>query len=157
SPTGLPYVYVNLRTGKAHGIESNPAEAGTLLLEYGTLARLTGKPVYYEKAKRALVETWKRRAPIALDGERFDGEPAGWTRTASPIGARIASYYEYLWKCWKLSGDRDCKATWDAAIAAANRYPPEAVDGTLWYGRVDMATGRRTASLYGALDALMPG
>ena len=50
SPTGLPYVFVNLRTGKAHGSDSNPAEAGTLLLEYGTLSRLTGKPVYYQKA-----------------------------------------------------------------------------------------------------------
>ena len=157
SPTGLPYVYVNLRTGKAHGTESNPAEAGTLLLEYGTLARLTGKPVYYEKAKRALVETWKRRSPIGLVGERFDVETGRWTRTDSHIGARIDSYYEYLWKCWKLFGDRDCKAMWDDAIAAANRYLPEEVDGALWYGHVDMATGRRTTSLYGALDAFMPG
>ena len=157
SPTGLPYVYVNLRTGKAHGAESNPAEAGTLLLEYGTLARLTGKPVYYRKAKRALVETWKRRSPIGLVGERFDVETGKWTRTESHIGARIDSYYEYLWKCWKLFGDRDCKAMWDESIAAANRYLPEEVDGMLWYGQVDMATGARVSSEYGALDAFMPG
>ncbi|WP_344759616.1 glycoside hydrolase family 47 protein [Luteimonas lutimaris] len=157
SPTGLPYVYVNLRTGKVHGTESNPAEAGTLLLEYGTLSRLTGKPVYFEKAKRALVETYKRRSPIGLVGERFDVETGAWTRTDSHIGARIDSYYEYLWKCWKLLGDRDCKAMWDDSIAAANRHLPEEVDGALWYGHVDMATGTRTASLYGALDAFMPG
>jgi hypothetical protein len=157
SPTGLPYVYVNLRTGKAHGTESNPAEAGTLLLEYGTLARLTGKPVYYEKAKRALVATYKRRSDIGLVGERFDVETGAWTRTDSHIGARIDSYYEYLWKCWKLFGDRDCKAMWDEGIAAVNRYLPEDVDGALWYGHVDMDTGARTASLYGALDAFMPG
>ena len=157
SPTGLPYVYVNLRTGKAHGTESNPAEAGTLLLEYGTLSHLTGKPVYFEKAKRALVETYRRRSPIGLVGERFDVETGDWTRTDSHIGARIDSYYEYLWKCWKLLGDRDCKAMWDTSIAAANRYLPEEVDGALWYGHVDMATGARSASLYGALDAFMPG
>ncbi|MGN7726555.1 glycoside hydrolase family 47 protein [Luteimonas sp. 22616] len=157
SPTGLPYVYVNLRTGKAHGNESNPAEAGTLLLEYGTLSRLTGKPVYYEKAKRALVETYKRRSPIGLVGERFDVASGKWTRTETHIGARIDSYYEYLWKCWKLFGDRDCLAMWNDSIAAANRHLPEEVDGMLWYGHVDMATGARVSSEYGALDAFMPG
>ncbi len=49
SPTGMPYVYVNLKTGAVRGVETNPAEAGTLLLEFGTLSKLTGKPVYYEK------------------------------------------------------------------------------------------------------------
>ena len=157
SPTGLPYVYVNLRTGKTHGTESNPAEAGTLLLEYGTLSRLTGKPVYYEKAKRALVETYQRRSPIGLVGERFDVTSGTWTRTETHIGARIDSYYEYLWKCWRLFGDRDCLAMWNDSIAAANRYLPEEVDGMLWYGHVDMATGARVSSEYGALDAFMPG
>jgi hypothetical protein len=157
SPTGLPYVNVNLRTGKTSGTESNPAEAGTLLLEYGTLSRLTGKPIYYEKAKRALVETFKRRSAIGLVGERFDVETGQWTRTDSHIGARIDSYYEYLWKCWKLFGDPDCKAMWETSIAAADRYLPEEVDGALWYGHADMSTGARGASEYGALDAFMPG
>ena len=66
SPTGLPYRYVNLKTGKTRGEVSNPAETGTLLIEFGTLSKLTGKPVYYEKAKRALVETYKRRSAIGL-------------------------------------------------------------------------------------------
>src|SRR5947199_9500876 len=41
SPTGLPYRYVNLKSGKVRGNVTNPAEAGTLLIEFGTLARLT--------------------------------------------------------------------------------------------------------------------
>ncbi|MGO4221226.1 glycoside hydrolase family 47 protein [Lysobacter sp. TAF61] len=157
SPTGLPYVYVNLRTGKAHGTDSNPAEAGTLLLEYGTLSKLTGNPVYYNKAKRALVATYERRSKIGLVGERFDVETGKWTQTRSHVGARIDSYYEYLWKCWKLFGDRDCLAMWKTSIAAANRYYPEEVDGALWVGHVDMNTGKRVGSLYGALDAFYPG
>jgi len=157
SPTGLPYVFVNLRTGKAHGNDSNPAEAGTLLLEYGTLSRLTGKPVYYQKAKRALVETFKGRSKLDLVGERFDVTSGQWTNTSSHVGARIDSYYEYLWKCWQLFGDRDCLAMWRTSIAAVNRYVADAVDGALWYGQVDMATGARTGSEYGALDAFLPG
>ncbi|HQR37064.1 MAG TPA: glycoside hydrolase family 47 protein [Blastocatellia bacterium] len=69
SPTGLPYVYVNLKTGKVRGRETNPAETGTLLVEFGTLSKLTGNPAYYEKAKRALVEPYRRRSPIALVGQ----------------------------------------------------------------------------------------
>ena len=157
SPTGLPYVYVNLRTGKTHGNESNPAEAGTLLLEYGTLSKLTGNPVFYEKAKRALVETYKRRSKIGLVGERFDVTTGKWTNTRSHVGARIDSYYEYLWKCWTLFGDEDCHAMWKESIAAANRYYPEEVDGALWVGHVDMDSGERVASRYGALDAFWPG
>jgi mannosidase alpha-like ER degradation enhancer 2 len=68
SPTGLPWVYVNLRTGKTREAKTNPAETGTLLLEFGTLSRLTGNPVFYAKAKRALVETFKRRSKIGLVG-----------------------------------------------------------------------------------------
>ncbi|HEY5849146.1 MAG TPA: glycoside hydrolase family 47 protein [Lysobacter sp.] len=157
SPTGLPYVYVNLRTGKAHGNDSNPAESGTLLLEYGTLSKLTGNPVFYDKAKRALVATYERRSKIGLVGERFDVESGKWTQTRSHVGARIDSYYEYLWKCWKLFGDRDCLAMWKTSIAAANRYYPEEVNGALWVGHVDMNTGKRLGSLYGALDAFYPG
>src|SRR5215470_8103618 len=54
SPTGMPYRYVNLKTGKTRDPISNPAETGTLLIEFGSLSKFTGKPVYYDKAKRAL-------------------------------------------------------------------------------------------------------
>src|SRR5207244_2313886 len=70
SPTGIPYMFVNLKTGKVRGNITNPAEAGTLLIEFGALGKLTNKPVYYEKAKRALVEIYKRRSPIGLIGTR---------------------------------------------------------------------------------------
>src|SRR5438034_9155539 len=58
SPTGLPYRYVNLKTGAVRGNVTNPAEAGTLLIEFGTLSRLTHRSVFYDKAKRALVEIY---------------------------------------------------------------------------------------------------
>jgi len=157
SPTGLPYVNVNLRTGAASGTESNPAEAGTLLLEYGTLARLTGKPVYRDKAWRALEATYAMRSPIGLVGERFDVETGRWTQTRTHVGARIDSYYEYLWKCWQLFAEPRCKAMWDTHIAALNAHVAEEVDGALWYGHVDMATGARIAPRFGALDAFFPG
>jgi mannosidase alpha-like ER degradation enhancer 2 len=72
SPTGLPYAYVNLRTGQTRDPVTNPAETGTLLLEFGTLSKLTGRPVFYEEAKRALVETFKRRSSLGLVGDSIN-------------------------------------------------------------------------------------
>ena len=70
----MPYMYVNLRTGKTSGARSNPAEIGTLLLEFGTLSKLTGNPVFYDKAKNAVVQLYKRRSKIGLVGEEIDVE-----------------------------------------------------------------------------------
>src|SRR5213082_2185454 len=156
SPTGLPYVYVNLHTGQVRDAVTNPAETGTLLLEFGTLSKLTGRPVFYEKAKRALVETFKRRSPLGLVGESINVDTGAWTNADSHISGGIDSYYEYLWKCWLLFGDRDCRTVWEASISAVNKYLADEVRGQLWYGHADMNTGRRTASQYGALDAFFP-
>ena len=156
SPTGLPYVYVNLKTGKVKGVDTGPAETGTLLLEFGTLSKLTGKPIYYEKAKRALVETYKHRSKLGLVGDTINVETGIWSGTDATIASGTDSYYEYLWKCWKLFGDQDCLAMWKDSIAAINHYLADEVDGHLWYGHANMNTGQRTDSYYGALDAFFP-
>ncbi len=156
SPTGIPYRFVNLRTGKVRGEVTNPAEAGTLLVEFGALSKLTGRAVFYEKAKRALVEVYKRRSAVGLVGSRINVETGEWAGTDSHLGGGIDSYYEYLLKCWLLFGDRDCRRMWRESIAAVNKHLADEVDGQLWYGRADMRTGRRTATVWGALDAFFP-
>jgi mannosidase alpha-like ER degradation enhancer 2 len=156
SPTGLPYRYVNLRTGAVSQAETNPAEAGTLLLEFGTLSKLTGRPIYYDKAKRAVVELYRRRSPLGLVGQRINADTGQWTVPESHVSAEIDSYYEYLFKAWRLFGDQDCKDMWDVSLAAINAHLADEVDGRLWYGHADMRTGARTDSYFGALDAFFP-
>ena len=170
SPTGLPYRFVNLRTGKTKGEVSNPAETGTLLIEFGTLSKLTGKPIYYDKAKRALVETYKRRSPIGLVGTEINVETGKWTNTDSHVSSEIDSYYEYLLKCSILFADQDCRSMWEDSIAKINSYLADEVPGpgksvpaakqkamgSLWYGHADMNTGGRTKTVTGALDAFFP-
>lgn len=160
SPTGLPYRYVNLRTGKVSRPISNPAETGTLIVEFGTLSKLTGKPVFYEKAKRALAETYNRRSKIGLVGEWINVETGSWTKTDSHISGAIDSYYEYLLKCSLLFGDPDCKRMWNESIVAINKYLADErrseFGRELWYGHADMNTGARGATTYGALDAFFP-
>lgn len=156
SKTGIPYRYINLKTGEVRGNETNPAEAGTLIIEFGTLSKLTDKPVFYDKAKRALKAMFARRSEIGLIGTRINVETGEWTNKDSHISAEIDSYYEYLLKCWKLFGDRECKQMWDQSIPAVNSYLADETKTGLWYGHADMETGKRTASTYGALDAFFP-
>ena len=156
TPTGMPYMFVNLRTGKTSGVRSNPAEIGTLILEFGTLSKLTHKPVYFDKAKRALVELYKRRSKIDLVGEEIDVETGAWVGKASHVGGGIDSYYEYLLKCSRLFGDTDCASMWKTSIAALNKHLADEAPSGLWYGEVDMDNGKRTNPEFGALHAFFP-
>jgi mannosidase alpha-like ER degradation enhancer 2 len=157
SPTGMPYVNVNLRTGAVRGEETNPAEVGTLLIEFGTLSKLTGKPVYYDKAKRALVELYNRRSSIGLVGSGINIKTGAWTDATSHIGGGIDSYYEYLLKAWLLFGDKDCERMWRTSIAALNKYVADDGPAGFWYGEVNMNTGARTGHKFGALGAFFGG
>ena len=112
SPTRMPYMYVNLRTGRASGAKSNPAETGTLLLEFGTLSGLTKNPVFFEKAKAALVALFERRSKIGLVGEEIDVETGRWLSPTSHVSGGIDSYYEYLLKASILFQDEDCARMW---------------------------------------------
>ncbi|HEY2113627.1 MAG TPA: glycoside hydrolase family 47 protein [Candidatus Angelobacter sp.] len=156
SPTGMPYMYVNLKTGKTRGVESNPAEIGTLLLEFGTLSKLSGKPIYYEKAKRALTELYSRRSAIGLVGSSINVETGKWIDTTSHISGGIDSYYEYLLKSWLLFEDKDCKKMWETSVKAVNKYLADNTRNGLWYAQVDMNTGKRISTQFGALDAFFP-
>ncbi|MFL6468292.1 MAG: glycoside hydrolase family 47 protein, partial [Pyrinomonadaceae bacterium] len=170
SPTGLPYKFVDLKIGKTRDPISNPAETGTLLIEFGALSKLTGKPIYYDKAKRALVETYNRRSKIGLVGTNINVETGQWTNPASHVSAEIDSYYEYLLKCSRLFGDKDCQSMWEDSISKVHTYLADEGDnmsrknvngpmivGDLWYGQADMNTGKRTETTTGALDAFFPG
>src|SRR2546428_6127359 len=165
SPTGLPYRYVNLKTEKVRGNITNPAEAGTLLIEFGTLARLTHRPVFYDKAKRALVEIYNHRSPIGLVGTWINVETGEWTDRDSHISGAIDSYYEYLLKCAILFDDQDCQRMWRESLSAINKYLAVdflgedeglAPEKKLCYGEADMTSGKRTATTYGAIADFIP-
>ena len=156
SPTGMPYVNVNLKTGAVKGSVSNPAEIGTLLLEFGTLSRLTGDTRYEHAAKRALGSLYRLRSPLGLVGESIDVVSGAWTGTDSHVSGAIDSYYEYLVKSARLLGDEDCARMWRESIGPLNRWIADSSSAGLWYGHADMSTGKRTGTLFGALDAFFP-
>lgn len=120
--TGLPYPRVNLRHGvpfyvnsplnqKAESgqcqVNQNPsveltetcsAGAGSLVLEFTTLSRLTGDPRFEQLAKRAFWSVWDRKSTIGLVGSGIDAETGLWMNSYTGIGAGIDSFYEYAAK-----------------------------------------------------------
>ncbi|KAK7713255.1 hypothetical protein SLS64_004504 [Diaporthe eres] len=119
--TGMPYPRVNLR----HGIpffpnsplfydglgtqgtntpgpteitETCSAGAGSLVLEFTVLSRLTGDPRFEQIAKRAFWAVWNRRSDIGLIGAGVDAEHGNWIGGHAVIGAGADSFFEYALK-----------------------------------------------------------
>ena len=156
SKTGMPYRYVNLQTGELKDSINNPAEIGTLMLEFGTLSKLTGNNEFYNKAKHAVVEVYNRRSKIGLVGTQINVETGEWTNTDSHISGMIDSYYEYLIKAYLLFGDKDFKIMYDESIKSVNKHLLDSVSTGWWYAHADMNTGEKTQTVFGSLDAFMP-
>ena len=156
SPTGMPYRFVNLKTGVTSGNITNTGEIGTLMLEFGTLSKLTKNPIYYDTAKRAVVAVYGRRSAIGLVGFRIDVDTGQWIDTISSISGGTDSYYEYLLKAFLLFDDKDFDEMFKTSVAAVNHYLADVVDGELWYGQSDMNSGARASTHYGALEAFFP-
>lgn len=119
TPTGLPYPRVNLRYGvtfyensplskanpgpktddrrkyttryqsRPEVTETCSAGAGSLVLEFTTLSRLTGDGRYEDLAKRAFWAVWLRRSEIDLIGAGIDAETGNWV--APFTGVRCSS------------------------------------------------------------------
>ena len=157
SPTGLPFCFVNLRTGAVRQHVVNVAEAGSYLLEFGVLSYYTGDPKYYRAAKRASLKINELGSKLGLPGRDVDILTGKWTVTRSMVGAPADSYYEYLYKSWLLFHDPEIKRAWDSSIAAIQAHIAERRGPLLWYGIVDMNTGRKVSSRVMLYDAFFPG
>ncbi|KIX05669.1 uncharacterized protein Z518_03641 [Rhinocladiella mackenziei CBS 650.93] len=121
SATGIPYPRVNLRhgipfyvnsplntgsndgqcdalSGAAEITETCSAGAGSLVLEFTVLSRLTGDGRFEDLAKRAFWAIWERRSSIDMIGSGIDAETGNWIGTWTGIGAGIDSFFEYALK-----------------------------------------------------------
>ncbi|KIW94401.1 uncharacterized protein Z519_04377 [Cladophialophora bantiana CBS 173.52] len=129
SPSGIPYASVNLNTTQGVGSHvdggaSSTAEAATLQLEMKYLAKITGEPIYWQRAEHVIevIESQKREdglVPIYIypaTGD-FRGENIR-------LGSRGDSYYEYLIKQYLQTG---CVETiyldmWEEALEGIKKH-----------------------------------
>ncbi|EXJ92161.1 mannosyl-oligosaccharide alpha-1,2-mannosidase [Capronia epimyces CBS 606.96] len=138
TPTGIPYPRVNLRHGIPFYVNSplnaqaqhgkceahpNPPEitetcsagAGSLVLEFTVLSRLTGDFRFEDLAKRAFWAIWSRRSSIDLIGSGIDAETGNWMGSWTGIGAGIDSFFEYALKSHILLSREDYPTPEDPA------------------------------------------
>ncbi|CAK40963.1 uncharacterized protein An12g00340 [Aspergillus niger] len=157
--TGLPYPRVNLK----YGVQRQPyyanspfAGAGSLVLEFTVLSRLTGDGRYEELAKRAFWAVWARRSDIGLIGSGIDAESGRWVHSYTGIGAGIDSFFEYAFKSYH-SADAFLKV-WEKSHASIKRHlyrgeghqHPHLIQG-------DIFTGATRAFWIDSLSAFYPG
>ncbi len=158
TPTGMPYRFVNLKTGAVREPVTSPADIATYLPEWGTLSRLTGDPRYAAAARKAMVAVFDRRSGLDLVATKIDVLTGEWRSRQATVGSYCDSFFEYLWDSWQLFGDADCKRMYDVCTAAILKHQQVWKDGSLWFADVDFETGAvvsteqdELASFYGGL------
>ncbi|XP_025068557.1 ER degradation-enhancing alpha-mannosidase-like protein 3 isoform X5 [Alligator sinensis] len=128
--SGLPYPRVNLRYGvlspnsrTGTELDTCTACAGTMILEFAALSRLTQETVFEDTARRALDVLWeKRQKGNNLVGTVINIHNGDWVRRDSGVGAGIDSYYEYLMKAYILLGDDTYLDRFNAHYVAIMKY-----------------------------------
>ncbi|KAF1810760.1 hypothetical protein P152DRAFT_82293 [Eremomyces bilateralis CBS 781.70] len=195
TPTGLPYPRVNLRHGVpfyansplnagteegqclkaaqagAEITETCSAGAGSLVMEFTTLSRLTGDDRFELAAKEAFWAVWKRRSSIGLIASGIDAETGQWVAPYTGIGAGIDSFFEYAFKSYIfLSGmpynssmaetqaPESFLGAWRDAFQSIRRH---IYRDALWqhphYIQADLYTGALRAFWIDSLSAYFPG
>jgi len=126
STTGLPYPRVNLKTG-LQGVNSIQltctACAGSMILEFAALSRLSGEKIFEEKASKAMDVLWAaRHRQSNLVGNVLNVNTGDWVRRDSGVGAGIDSYYEYVAKAYVLLGEDKYLERWNSHYSAVMKY-----------------------------------
>ncbi|KAF8930813.1 alpha mannosidase-like protein [Dissophora ornata] len=157
TPTGIPWPRVNLRKGvlREESAETCAAGAGSLLLEFGVLSRLTGDRSYEEAARKAMFELWGRRSKIGLMGNTINITSGHWMSAMTGIGAGTDSFYEYLLKSYILFGDEEYLEMYETSQEAIKRNLLH--DSRYFYKHVHLHDGTLMAHWVDSLSAFMPG
>ncbi|CAG5073994.1 Similar to EDEM2: ER degradation-enhancing alpha-mannosidase-like protein 2 (Homo sapiens) [Cotesia congregata] len=155
TPTGMPYGTVNLKYGVPSGETTITCTAGigTFLLEFSTLSRLTGDPLYEEVAMNAVKALRYYRSKIGLVGNHIDILTGQWTARDSGIGAGVDSYFEYLAKGTLLLQNPVLAEIFHDYRAAIEKY----IRREDWHLWVSMTEGHVTLPVFQSLDAYWPG
>ncbi|XP_059170885.1 uncharacterized protein LOC131952295 [Physella acuta] len=155
TPTGMPYGTVNLRHGvpKGETTVTCTAGVGTFIVEFGTLSRLTGDPIFEKAAIRAIRSLWKYRSSLGLLGNHIDVSNGKWTALDSGIGGGIDSYFEYLVKGAVMFNIPELLHMFREYEEPIKKY----IKRDDWYMWAQMNKGSITLPLFTSLDGFWPG
>jgi len=155
--TGLPFPRVHLRHGvPSHVIsETCTAGAGTLLLEFALLSRLSGDPRFEAAGKGALRALWQRRSPKDLLGNVLNIQSGRWVHMESGVGAGIDSFYEYLLKAHIFLQDDEYLDMFLRSYRSIMEHIRE--PSTNVFRNVHMTTGAPYSQWTDSLSSYFPG
>ncbi|KAL5640918.1 hypothetical protein ACGC1H_001409 [Rhizoctonia solani] len=156
--TGIPFARINLRHGvpNTETFETCTAGAGSLLLEWTTLSRLTGDPEFERVARKAFFAIWNRRSDLGLLPNTINLASGSWLQPEiAGIGAGIDSFYEYALKMYVMTGESEYYDVWREGYSAIMKYSrgPEG----FWYRNVGASTGSLATVYIDSLSAFWPG
>lgn len=195
TPTGLPYPRVNLLTGipfydnsplnqdAKYGqcqndasssneiTETCSAGAGSLVLEFSVLSRLTGDGRFERLARKAFDAVWSRRSAVGLIGAGIDAETGQWVAPYTGVGAGVDSFFEYAMKSHVLlsglsSPSSGIGSTFDTDFLSVWREAHSGIEHNLrrdiafqhpHYIQGDLYTGATRAFWIDSLSAYYPG
>lgn len=158
STSGIPHPRVNLRhglvpIGDKYITETCASGAGSLLLEFALLSRLTGDSRFETAARKAFFELWARRSDLDLVAMSIDSDGGKVTSPITGNGASIDSLYEYALKYYVLFGDAQFYSIFDRIYKSLQTY---SFDGWL-YANINFNSGTSMTSWIDALAAFFPG
>eukprot|EP00929_Paragymnodinium_shiwhaense_P016595 TRINITY_DN12507_c0_g1_i2.p1 TRINITY_DN12507_c0_g1~~TRINITY_DN12507_c0_g1_i2.p1 ORF type:complete len:673 (+),score=124.59 TRINITY_DN12507_c0_g1_i2:37-2055(+) len=155
SPSFVPYAWVNLRRGVIHNetTKNNLAGAGTGLLEYAVLSRLTGESKFEQAANNCLKELWALQSKLGLYGTHLDIVEPEFEDQHAGIGFGTDSFYEYLLKGYVLLGDRWYWGMFRQAYEGIQRF----MRAGSWYADVNAGNGQKVQEVFTSLQAFFPG
>ncbi|DBA72271.1 TPA: hypothetical protein ACH3X2_010653 [Trebouxia sp. C0005] len=167
--SGIPLSWIHLQKGVLPDETrfTCTACAVTLLLEFGTLSRLTGNQMYEQKAKHAMKRVFGMRSPVTgLVGNTLHTDNQEWLRKDSGIGAGIDSFYEYLLKAYLVFGEVEYLDMFTKVYISAMHglrlkllasAPPDSPPPPPWLADADMDTGKLAQPWISSLSAFWPG
>ena len=164
----LPAPRVRLDGGQVHTsntTDTTTASVTSLILEFGTLSRLTGNNTYIDLARAATDRVWGLRStatglfPTGLDS--ITGEV---TNSMSGTGAGSDSAVEYMLKSYIMFGREIDFSRYTEAMSAIKKYQRMGRsrcftgDGSVpFYANVEYSTGSLVNNWIDSLSAFLPG
>ena len=155
TPTGMPYGTVNLMHGVPKGETSITCTAGvgTFIVEFATLSRLTGDPIFEAVAMRAIESLHQTRSNHNLLGNHINTTDGKWTALDSTIGAGVDSFFEYLVKGSMLLQSPKLMDYFYLYFEAIMKY----MKRDDWFFMVHKDNGVATLPVFQSLESFWPG
>eukprot|EP01084_Bolivina_argentea_P316472 548593_1 len=149
----LPWIDINIlnQTVNKKWNVSAPAGLASNIIEFAALSYIANDAKYYIAAKNTMRKLFDLRSTetdligAAIQSQTNDTNNSHqlWPDNSAHIDAQIDSYYEYMIKCYALTGDEECKKWWDISLDAIYDYLlyEDENNNNIWFQRVDMFNG----------------